>query len=95
MTNADALVGNATHDNSRYCFAKANEVYLVYLPSGGTAVLDLSNASGEFTVEWFDPRNGGATKQGSVTAVKGGAPASLGMPPDNRNEDWLAVVRRS
>ena len=34
MTNADGLVGNEKHDNSRYCFAKANDVYLVYLPSG-------------------------------------------------------------
>ena len=32
MTNADALVGNEKHDNSRYCFAKANEMYLVDLP---------------------------------------------------------------
>lgn len=95
MTNANALVGYEKHDNSRYCFAKANEVYLVYLPSGNTTSLDLSKATGQFTVEWFDPRNGGALKKGSVTNVKGGAPASLGTPPDNPNEDWLAVVRRS
>ena len=94
MTNVDELVGNDKHDNSRYGFAKANDVYLVYLPSGGTATLDLSKASGQFAVEWFDPRNGGALK-GSVVTVKGGAPAALGMPPDNPTEDWLAVVRRS
>ena len=41
------------------------------------------------------PRNGGAMKKGSVTTVKGGAPAPLGMPPDSPNEDWLAVVRRN
>jgi len=55
----------------------------------------LSKASGQFSVDWFDPRNGGAMRKGSVTAVKGGAPAPLGMPPDSPNEDWLAVVRRS
>jgi len=95
MTNADALVGNEKHDNTRYCFAKANDVYLVYLPSGGAASLDLSKATGQFTVEWFDPRGGGPLKSGSVTSVKGGATVPLGMPPDNLNEDWLAVVRRS
>jgi hypothetical protein len=95
MTNADELVGNEKHDNSRYCFAKPNEVYLVYLPSGGTATLDLSKAAGQFTVEWFDPRNGGALKRGSVATVKGGGAAALGMPPDSAGEDWLAVVRRS
>lgn len=95
MTNADALVGNETHDNSRYCFAKADEIYLVYLPSGGTTTLDLSKASGQFTVEWFDPRNGGALKRGSVGTVNGGGAAALGVPPDSASEDWLAVVRRS
>ena len=95
MTNADALVGNEKHDNSRYCFAKSNEVYLVYLPSGDTATLDLSKAAGQFTVDWFDPRNGGPLRKGSVATVKAGGPAALGMPPDNPGEDWLAVVRRS
>jgi hypothetical protein len=95
MTNADTLVGNEKHDNSRYCFAKENEVYLVYLPNGNTTMLDLSKAKGEFSVDWFDPRNGGAMKKGTVPAVKGGAPASLGMPPDTPDEDWLAVVRRN
>jgi hypothetical protein len=95
MANADALVGNDKHDNSRYCFAKANEVYLVYLPSGGTASLDLSKATGQFGVSWFDPRNGGPLKRGSVSTVKGGASAALGEPPDNPAEDWLVVVRRN
>ena len=94
MTNADGLVGNDRHDNSRYAFAKANDVYLVYLPTGGTTSLDLSAAKGQFGVEWFDPRNGGALKPGSVRAVTGGAPAALGTPPDSPGEDWLAVVRR-
>jgi hypothetical protein len=36
MKNANALIGNARNDNSRFCLAKAGEVYLVYLPNGGT-----------------------------------------------------------
>ena len=93
MTNVDELVGNAAHDNSRYAFAKASDVYLVYLPSGGTANLDLSGVKGAFTISWFDPRNGGAPRAGSVQTVNGGAGVSLGMPPDNATEDWLAIVR--
>jgi hypothetical protein len=95
MKNADELVGNDQHDNSRYCFAKANEIYLVYLPAGNTTHLDLSKASGQFTVSWFDPRDGGPLKRGSVSTVKGGATVLLGMPPENATEDWLIVVRRS
>jgi hypothetical protein len=95
MSNADLLVGNAINDNSRYCLAKAGELYLVYLPTGGSAELDLTGVSGTLSVSWFDPRNGGALKRGSVASVTGGRPVVLGMPPDNPTEDWLAVVRRN
>ena len=71
MSGADLLVGNPTNDNSVFGFAKAGEIYLVYLPNGGTADLDLTGVSGQFTVSWFDPRNGGALKKGSV-GVSGG-----------------------
>jgi hypothetical protein len=94
MRNADELVGNTQHDNSQYCFAKTNEIYLVYLPAGNATQLDLSNASGQFTVSWFDPRNGGPLKKGTVSTVKGGAGVLPGAPPDNATEDWLIVVRR-
>ncbi len=94
MKNVDELIGNSQHDNSRYGFAKANEIYLIYLPSGDTTNLDLSGASGPFAVSWFDPRNGGPLKKGSISTVNGGSSVSLGTPPDNATEDWLAVVRR-
>ena len=94
MTNADGLVGNPNGDNSKWCFAKAGEIYLVYLPAGGSATLDLSDISGQFTVAWFDPRHGGALKRGSVASVKGGGAAALGEAPDSPAEDWLVVVRR-
>lgn len=95
MTNADVLVGNAINDNSRYCLAKSGELYLVYLLKGGSADLDLSGVTGMFGVTWFDPRNGGTLKRGSVASVTGGKPVSLGLPPDNAIEDWLVVVRRN
>ncbi len=93
-TNADALIGNDSHSNSRFCLAKTNELYLVYLPNGGKAELDLSTASGGFQVQWFNPREGGALLKGSVAQVKGGAKVALGEPPADANEDWLVVVRR-
>jgi hypothetical protein len=94
MTNADGLVGNHTNDNSVFCFAKPGDVYLVYLPSGGSADLDLTGASGQFNVSWFDPRTGGALKRGSVASVKAGGKVTLGAAPGSPNEDWLVVVRR-
>jgi hypothetical protein len=94
MVNADALVGNPASDNSRWCLAKAGEIYLVYLPTGGTANLDLSRATGRFTVGWFDPRNGGPLKTSRVASVSGGGTVTLGEPPDSPAEDWLVIVRR-
>ena len=42
MNNADELVGNPRTTTAATAFAKPNAVYLVYLPTGGTATLDLS-----------------------------------------------------
>jgi len=94
MTNADALIGNDKNDNSRYCLAKPGSVYLVYLPAGGTAEIDLSGMSGTFTVEWFDPRHGGPLRAGSVPQVSGGGKVPLGTPPRDPTDDWLAVITR-
>jgi hypothetical protein len=94
MANADVLVGNPTNDNSGFCFAKAGEVYLVYLPNGGSATLDLGGVTGQFNVSWFDPRSGGALKRGSVASVAGGRKVVLGAAPSTPEEDWLIVVRR-
>jgi hypothetical protein len=94
MKNADALVDNAKNDNSKYCLAKAGELYLVYLPKGGTTDLDLSGATGAFTVSWFNPRTGGVLAAGSVKTLNGGGKVALGTPPADAGEDWLAVVRK-
>jgi hypothetical protein len=94
MTNADALVGNPEHGNSRFCFAKPGEIYLVYLPQAGeTAELDLAGASGRFSIHWFNPRAGGPLLAGSVREVTAPGKVSLGSPPADPKADWLAVVR--
>ena len=94
MQNADALIGNDRNDNSRYCFAKQEVVYVIYLPSGGSAELDLSGARGIFSVKWFNPRAGGVLKDGSVRQVTGGGKVTLGQPPSDFSEDWVALVRK-
>lgn len=94
MENRDDLVGNPQRDNSRYCFAKSNEVYLVYLPEGGSAELDLQEADGEYSVKWFNPRKGGDLLTADVKVVAGGKEVQLGTPPDDAEQDWLVVVRK-
>ncbi len=94
MTNADALVGNPEFTNDRYALAKAGELYVVYLPTGGTADLDLTGATGDFSVSWFNPRSGGKPAAGSVAKVSGGKKVNLGQPPSDADQDWVAIIRR-
>ncbi len=89
MKSADALIGNDKNSNSKFCLAKAGELYLVYLPNGGETEINLAGASGKFSVKWFNPREGGApTAKGNAT-LEGGRKATLTAPS---GDDWLAVV---
>ncbi len=94
MVNANQLVGNTKNDNSKYCLAKKDELYIVYLPQGDTTELDLSDASGEFSVSWFNPRSGGALIASDVKQVRGGEAVMLGQPPQESDQDWVIVVRK-
>jgi hypothetical protein len=94
MQPADQLVGNASHDNSRYCLAKAGEVYVVYLPNGGEVKLDLDDQAGSYSVAWYNPREGGELESGSVKRVTGKQEVGLGKPPGEEKKDWVVLVRK-
>ncbi|MGH9163718.1 MAG: DUF5060 domain-containing protein [Vicinamibacteraceae bacterium] len=89
MSNANGLT-TAPDD---FVFAKAGEIYAIYLPNGGTTELDLSAANGTFDVRWYDPRHVGGLQQGSVNQVEGGGRAALGLAPTDRASDWAVLVR--
>ena len=89
------MEGSAS-DDGRYLFSQKGEVYLLYLPDGGAASVDLTDAKGTFSVRWFNPRVGGPLQKGSVASVRGGTnKADLGTPPGSLTDDWLAMVRRN
>lgn len=94
MQNADDLVGNISNDNSIYCLAKPLETYVIYLPEGGSAQLDLSNSVSGFTVDWYNPREGGLFLKSNVKDVKGPGKVSLGRPPHSADKDWVLLVRK-
>lgn len=94
MAGADALVRNPNQDNRRYCLAQPGSLYLVYLPNGGDAELDLRGEEGEFEISWFNPRTGGDLQSGSITSRSAGKPVTLGLPPSAPGEDWLVVVSK-
>jgi len=94
MTNKNKLIGNKENEKDKYCFAKEGELYLVYLGYAKTSTLDLSNVSGEYSVLWFNPREGGKMKKGNVKKVLGGSVVDLGEAPINNDVDWLVVIKK-
>jgi hypothetical protein len=59
--NLVAMIPQSNLASTGYCLANAVEngaEYLVYLPSGGTVVVDLSASKGDLFVEWFNPGDG-------------------------------------
>jgi len=74
--------------SSRYCLADPGKEYLIYLPDGGEVIVDLSAASGAFTVEWFNPKNGEAI---SSEAINGGKSETFIVPFDG---DAVLYIRK-
>jgi len=90
MKSSDDL----TAASDDYCFARAGEVYAVYLPEGNPGDLDMRSIDGTFTVQWYNPRTGGDLKEGSLAEMEGGRIGSFGEPPEGSPGDWVVLIRK-
>jgi hypothetical protein len=63
--------------NRGRCRAEEGRQYIVYLPDGGSVRVDLTEASGDLSVLWFNPSNG--TRE-SASAVSAGGMTTLDSP---------------
>ncbi|PPK88656.1 collagenase-like protein with putative collagen-binding domain [Neolewinella xylanilytica] len=79
-----------TRSDTDWCFAKTGEVYLVYLPFGRPATLDLSETTGEYAVSWFNPREGGGLLDTGEWVDAADGLVEL-VPPGEG--DWAALLR--
>eukprot|EP00041_Stephanoeca_diplocostata_P005716 m.66957 g.66957 ORF g.66957 m.66957 type:complete len:698 (-) comp15959_c1_seq1:82-2175(-) len=77
-----------------HAFGRANRTYVVYLSNVlHQSSLDLTaSATTTFEIAWYDPRNGGGLLTGTVPTVTGGSTAELGVPPTQRQHDWVALL---
>ncbi|MBC8133041.1 MAG: hypothetical protein H7X95_08680, partial [Deltaproteobacteria bacterium] len=73
MQPADTLVSGGGK-----VLRKVGAVYAVYLPTGGSATLNLAGETGAFQVRFFNVLTG---VYGPTTMVNGGGSVSLGTPP--------------
>jgi hypothetical protein len=97
MKNADELVTGGTNRAKPFCLAKEGQLYLVYLPNGGSAELKLGDKT-DYSLHLFNPREGGALKAlptKIVPLTRQNHQLVLQSPPEKANEDWLFVVRKS
>lgn len=83
MKNAN----NLTRSEKDFVFARPGEVYVIYLPDGGASTLDLENHAGNFSVEWYNPREGGALQKGRVMEV----PQTYSKKPSSVNSGVPAI----
>lgn len=72
-----AMTPRGDLSSTEYCLASPGREYLVYLPTGGEASVDLTAARGALAAEWFNPRT--AEKRAGDT-VDGGAKRSFQAP---------------
>jgi hypothetical protein len=81
-----------TSVSNDYVLAAPGNTYAVYLPNGGTTNINLPN--GNYMVNWYNPREGGALQTGSVKTLSGGT-VSIGQAPSDTSQDWVALIRNS
>ncbi|MFY0627705.1 MAG: DUF5060 domain-containing protein [Reichenbachiella sp.] len=79
-------------DTEEYCFAKPDEIYVVFLRKGGKTNLDLTEVSGTYAGKWFNPRTGTYLKKGFE--VKAGTKAMLSAPKKNNEKDWALILTK-
>ena len=86
-------------DGKAFVFAKEGEIYAVYLPEGNRTSLRI--AAGEYTLRWYDPRNGGGLQADRQATVRVGEASMRDVgsiqvaPPHHPGKDWVALLRRT
>lgn len=69
-----------------YCLSAPGQVYLIYLPHGGSATVNL--ADGRYTAKWFNPRTGKFAVLPDALGGQWESPSALNA------EDWALMLRR-
>jgi hypothetical protein len=86
------LSGESSNYGGGQVFAKAGQIYAVYLPNAtSSGTLDLSGVSGSFQKRWYNPRTG--QFEGATQTISGGAKRSLGTPPSSPSSDWVVLIK--
>jgi len=76
--------------STKYCLANPGVEYLIYLPEGGNVIVDLSDASGNLSVEWLNPDTG---ERVSGKTTSGGEDKEFTSPFSGDGDAVLYIVK--
>ena len=84
-----------TADGQSYCLAAENEAYAIYLhPGQKTTEINLGETEMNYTVRWYNPREGGDLQKGSIENVEANSNASIGLAPNDIENDWVVLLKK-
>lgn len=99
----DHLVNNQAENNA-WVLAQPSEFYIVYVKNAAKEInLLMDYGIGEYSLHWFDPRNGGKLQKGSKSKIVidrepknvwEKSHQTLGLPPSHVDKDWVLLVKR-
>ena len=89
MVSNDELVSCS---ENAFGFSNKGKIHVVYFKSFLPCEIDLSNESGQYRLKWYDPRNGGDLKDGSVLKVESGSWVNTGKPKIDDGLDWALLL---
>ncbi|MBN1674710.1 MAG: hypothetical protein JXR37_26940 [Kiritimatiellae bacterium] len=72
--------------DSAYLCAKTGDAYALYMPAGGTAVLDLAEAPGPYALRWIDTGSG---EWGAESMIEGATFTRIAAPDTGH---WVAAI---
>ena len=84
------LVGGKTQNSSVRILGQEGKAYAIYIRGGTSARLELDVPSGNYTVQWLNPRTGQWEKTDNIEAT--GFPIRITSP--NYTEDIAAKILR-
>jgi hypothetical protein len=90
MQPADGFVS----PRSNYCLAKDDDIYVIYIPSGGASSVRL-NPEKSYEIKWFNPREGGELFDSHELPVVITETSELNFSIGNDydvSKDWVAIL---
>ncbi|MGJ8694225.1 MAG: DUF5060 domain-containing protein [Thalassotalea sp.] len=100
----NAVSDDSIVNNKAWALAQAGEFYIVYVKDASKEItLRMLPEIAKYSVQWYDPRNGGVLQPGSVREITLNSEMKmywkktdkqLGLPPKDSKKDWVILVKK-